>query len=76
MMRTQVSLGADVYARAKEEARRRVISFAELVRRALAQLLTSGASDQPWMELAGSISEGGPELSQSIDATVYGLERP
>jgi len=76
MIRTQVSLDADVYARAKEEAQRRGISFAELVRRALAQLLAPRESDQPWMPLAGSLSDGGPEASQSVDATVYGRERP
>lgn len=76
MIRTQISLDADFYARAKEEARRRGISFAELVRRALAQLLAPRAGDQPWMGLAGCIGDGGPESSQSVDATVYGRERP
>jgi hypothetical protein len=76
MIRTQISLDADFYARAKEEARRRGISFAELVRRALAQLLAPRTGDQPWMGLAGCISDGGPESSQSVDATVYGRQRP
>ncbi|MGD8700522.1 MAG: CopG family transcriptional regulator [Gemmatimonadales bacterium] len=76
MIRTQISLDADFYARAKEEARRRGISFAELVRRALAQLLAPRTADQPWMGLAGCISDGGPESSQSVDATVYGRDRP
>jgi hypothetical protein len=64
-----------MYARAKEEARRRGISFAELVRRAMAQLLAPRANGEPWMRLAGSISDGGPEASQSVDTVVYGRER-
>jgi len=75
-IRTQISLDAEFYARAKEEARRREISFVELVRRALAQLMAPRAGDQPWMGLAGCISDGGPESSQDVDATVYGHERP
>lgn len=76
MIRTQISLDGAMYDRAKEEARRRGISFAELVRRALAQLLAPQAGDEPWMRLAGSIGDAGPEASQTVDAVVHGRERP
>ena len=49
MIRTQVSLEDDMYREAKKEARRQGISFAELCRRALAQLLRRGSVKEPWM---------------------------
>lgn len=74
MTRTQISLDPDLYERAKEEARQRRISFAELVRRSLAQSL-GPAEDQPWMRLAGALETNDPDASATIDEVVYGRER-
>jgi len=65
-----------MYEEAKKEAERQGISFAELVRRALARTLPGGAVDKPWMRLAGVIDGGGLDASQPVDAVVYGQERP
>ena len=54
MIRTQISLDPVMYDAARLEARKRGISFAELVRRALSEAIPS-AVDQPWMVLAGVI---------------------
>ena len=75
MTRTQISLDPEVYERAKEEAQRRRISFAELVRRSLAQTL-GPREDQPWMGFAGALASGDPDASSSVDEVVYGRERP
>lgn len=75
MIRTQVSLNPHLYEDAREEARKQGISFAELVRRALAQILPPRDTDRPWMDLAGRIEQGGEEASQTIDAVVYGRDR-
>ncbi|MGH7571143.1 MAG: ribbon-helix-helix domain-containing protein [Gemmatimonadota bacterium] len=74
MIRTQISLDRRMYDEARAEARRQGISFAELVRRALAQLLQPRSTDQPWMHLAGTI-EGPPDASQTVDTVVYGRDR-
>ncbi len=76
MIRTQISLERDMYEEAKKEAERQGVSFAELVRRALARVLRGGSSDEPWMRLAGIIKDPSPEASQTVDAVVYGRERP
>lgn len=76
MIRTQISLEPDMYDEAKREARRRGISFAELVRRALGRALVERAGEHPWMRLAGAIEEGGADASRSVDMVVYGRERP
>lgn len=65
-----------MYEDAKKEAERQGISFAELVRRALARTLRGGAVDKPWMRLAGVIEGGGLDGSQTVDAVGYGQERP
>lgn len=74
MVRTQVSLEQDMYERAKEEARRRGISFAELVRRCLGQALGPRDEDQPWMRFAGAVESGDPDASTTVDDVVYGGE--
>jgi len=78
VIRTQVSLEADVYRRAKAEAGRLGISLAELFRRALARALggQTPSSQKPWMRYSGCIS-GGPDesVNERIDAMVYGRER-
>jgi len=77
MMRTLISLEAEMYEQARAEARRLGVSFAELCRRALAQALRQRpAAEQPWMRFAGSIDADAPDASQSVDAVVYGRERP
>lgn len=76
MVRTQISLDSDLYEHAKKEARRRGISFAELVRRSLAQTLAPRDAEQPWMRFAGSFATGDPDSSTKIDDVVYGRERP
>ena len=76
MVRTQVSLDIGMYKRAREEAKRQGISFAEICRRALALWLDTSRGDQPWMQFAGSVEGGDPESSQSVDQVVYGRERP
>ena len=75
MTRTQISLDPDFYRYAKEEARRRGISFAELVRRALAQMLGPEEGEQPWMRYAGTLDSGDPGASVTIDEVVYGRGR-
>ena len=76
MIRTQVSLDDDMYREAKKEARRQGISFAELCRRALAQLLHGGSVKEPWMRYAGSVESGDPDASRSVDEVVYGRRKP
>jgi hypothetical protein len=76
MTRTQISLDPDTFDRAKDEARRRGISFAELVRRSLAETLGPREADQPWMRLAGVLESGDPEASATVDEVVYGRSRP
>ena len=71
MIRTQVSLTEEEYEAAKEEARRLGISFAELLRRSLRQILPVDSS-KPWMRYAGMVESGDPESSQRIDDIVYG----
>ena len=60
MIRTQVSLEREMYEAARREAARRGVSFASLVRSALADVLPSGA-EKPWMELAGVVVATGDD---------------
>ncbi len=76
MIRTQISLEPDIYESAKEEARRRGISFAELVRRCLSQALGPREPEQRWMRHAGSLESGDPDASVTVDDVVYGRSRP
>ena len=55
MIRTQISLEPDMYAAARREAARLGISFAELVRRSLAETLPD-SSGRPWLKLAGVVA--------------------
>jgi len=71
MVRTQVSLNEEEYEAAKREAGRLGISFAELVRRSLRQLVPVDES-KPWMRFAGMVESGDPEASRRIDEVVYG----
>jgi hypothetical protein len=71
MIRTQVSLDEQEYALAKKEASALGISVAELVRRAVRQMLPP-PRDAPWMRYAGFVDSGDARSSQSIDDLVYG----
>jgi len=73
MIRTQISIDNALYERAKEIAKHRGISFAELCRRGLQEILAQEPTDRPWMVYAG-IFEGQEEDSQSVDAVVYDRE--
>lgn len=75
MIRTQISLEADLYEHAKKEARRRGISFAELVRRSLAQTLGPRDGERSWMRYAGTVETGDSRSSATIDEVVYGKAR-
>ena len=76
MIRTQVSLDKQLYDDARKEARRLGISFAELCRRALAQMLISYETKEPWMRYAGTLESGDPDSSRSVDQVVYGRRKP
>jgi antitoxin component of RelBE/YafQ-DinJ toxin-antitoxin module len=52
MIRTQISLDVDVYARAKRVARRMGISVAELVRRGLEETIAAPKTAAPWTRLS------------------------
>ncbi|MDD9934971.1 MAG: ribbon-helix-helix domain-containing protein [Myxococcales bacterium] len=71
MIRTQISLSEEEYEAAKQEARRRGISFAELLRRSLRTMLPVDEK-KPWMRFAGMVESGDPSSSQRIDEVVYG----
>jgi hypothetical protein len=71
MIRTQISLSKDEYEAAKREARRLGVSLAELLRRALRNVLRFDES-KPWMRYAGMVETGDAESSQSVDDVVYG----
>lgn len=70
MIRTQISLGEEEYAAAKKEAEALGISLAELVRRAIRELLPP-PGDPPWMRFAGLVESGDSLSSQSIDEILY-----
>jgi hypothetical protein len=71
MIRTQISLDEREYAMVKQEAAALGIPVAELVRRALRQVLPAN-HQAPWMRYAGFVESGDPNSSQSVDETVYG----
>ena len=75
MIRTQISVDEELYRRAKQVARRKGISLAELCRRSLAEAVAREPDAQPWMSFAG-ILDGEESDSSSIDAVVYGRETP
>jgi len=71
MIRTQISLDEEEYTLAKKEAQKLGISVAELVRRAVRNILPP-AAEAPWMRYAGLVESGDSRSSQSIDEVVYG----
>jgi hypothetical protein len=75
MIRTQISVDAEVYAKAKAAARRMGVSVAELVRRGLEETIARQPTSKPWMAYAG-ILDGRPEDSSTVDEVVYGRPQP
>ena len=75
MIRTQISVDAELYRRAKTVARQRGISLAELCRRSLEAVVAAAPSERPWMALCG-VFEGDAEDSASVDEVVYRREQP
>ena len=73
MIRTQISLDEREYSLAKKEAASLGISVAELMRRALRQVLPD-SQKAPWMRYAGFVESGDSHSSQSIDEIVYGAK--
>jgi len=71
MIRTQISLDEQEYALAKKQAARLGISLAELMRRAIREVLPPERK-VPWMRYAGFVESGDPRSSQSIDEVIYG----
>lgn len=71
MIRTQISFHAHEYRAAKKEAKKLGISVAELVRRAVRDVLPVDRS-KPWMRYVGMVESGDPHSSQKIDEIVYG----
>jgi hypothetical protein len=75
MIRTQISVDAALYAKAKQIAKRQGISLAELCRRSLENAVAREPGDKPWMKYAG-VFEGEADDSGSVDDVVYGRDRP
>lgn len=75
MIRTQISVDAKLYTRAKEVARDQGISLAELCRRSLEEMVARQPSDKPWMQYAG-ILEGDAQDSGTVDDVVYDRDKP
>ena len=75
MIRTTISLDAELYERARLLARQKGISFAELCRRCLAESVAEVPGDKAWMAFAGTV-EGALDDGRSVDEVVYGRDRP
>ncbi len=73
MIRTQISLSEQDYNAAKQEAVRLGISLAELLRRALREMIPPDGS-KPWMRYAGMVETGDPNSSRRVDEIVYGTK--
>ena len=71
MKRTQISLSAEEYRLAKEEAKRRGIPLAELFRQGMRSVLPIDTG-KPWMKYSGFIESGDAQSSASVDDVVYG----
>jgi hypothetical protein len=73
VVRIQIGLDDQEYSAAKREAAALGISVAELVRRAVRQVLPID-SQAPWLRFAGFVESGDQNSSQSIDDVVYGAK--
>ena len=71
MIRTQISLDEREYALVTQHAARLGISLAELMRRAIRDVLAAERK-VPWMRYAGFVESGNARSGQSIDEVVYG----
>lgn len=71
MIRTQISLDAEVYEEAKEYAAESGISLAEFCRQSVTEHLVKYRKAGPIARFAG-IYEGNPDDSSSVDEVVYG----
>lgn len=67
MIRAQISVDKDLYARAKRVARTQGISLAELCRRSLSEAVAREPTNRPWMSFAG-VLDGREDDSASVDA--------
>ena len=76
MVRTLVAFEETTYRRAQRLARQRGISFAELCRRAVAQLTAETSGAQPWMRYAGMFESNDAHAGATIDEVVYGRVEP
>lgn len=76
MVRTQISFDVQLYREAKRVAKQRGVSLAELCRQGLRSELGREASQAPWMRYLGMFSSDDDRTSETIDAVVYGRERP
>ena len=75
MIRTQISFDKELYARAKQAAKRRGVSLAELCRRSLAETIGRDSAAYPWMSYIGVV-DGDANDSSSVDDVVYGRDAP
>ena len=75
MIRTQISVDAELYERARALAKRQSISFAELCRRSLQAAVSREPNEKPWMAFAGDLG-GHPDDSSTVDEVVYGRDEP
>ena len=73
MIRTQISLDKNEYDLAKMQAAALGISVAELIRRAVREVLPVNG-EGAWMKYAGFVTTGDPHSSRSIDEIVYGTK--
>ena len=73
MVRTQIPMDRALYERARETARRRGVSLAELCRRSLAEAVSRQPIDKPWMAFLGDL-EGHPDDSSPVDEVPCGRD--
>jgi len=71
MIRTQISLDKDEYARAKKVAEEMGVSLAEYFRRALQSFLPR-SDKSPWMKYQGLIESGRTQSNEEFDEIIYG----
>ena len=75
MIRTQISVDEEMYARAKDAARRQGISLAELCRRSLAQTLSRESASHPWMAYVGILRGPGGRTARPLTTWSTGASR-